>query len=596
MRTRSVHTKYLSALLAATLTGLGTPASVFAQSSAPGHLDLRVTASLLNQAATALKSGAPQSAAPQSAAPQSAAPPGGVQATPGPTRRLTIEEATKLALENNLGIQIARFDPQVDDLSVAQAKAAWVPSFTNTFQKNSTDLPNNSFLAGGIGGKTTQGSFSNSAGVQQNTPWGGYYNASWDGSRLTTNSTFSTFSPQLRSGLSLTVNQPLIRNFSIDSIRQQVLVSLKNREISDVALQQTIATTMRTVRNAYWNLAYATASLAVQRQSLELAQESLRNTRSRVEIGTTPPIDIVEAESEVATREESVIVAEAQIKTAEDTLRALVFNPGAPDFWTMTIEAVDLPPFQPVNVDIDGAVRNALEKRTDLQRTRKSLEVKDVQISYLRNQTLPDVSAQFDYGLSGLGGTQLLRESGVFGPGTGPVIGQTQRSFGSVLSDLFANRYPQWTASLNISYPLGTSQQEASLARARIQYNQVQTQLKNQQLQVSTQVREAGRQVQTNQKRVETTRAARGFAERRLEAEQRKFAAGTSTSFIVFQAQRDLAVARNNELKAVLDYNQSVVDLETVQEVPLTGAASATTGTGTTGATTTTGATNTAAR
>jgi outer membrane protein len=331
------------------------------------------------------------------------------------------------------------------------------------------------------------------------------------------------------------------------------------------------------VRNAYWNLAYTTASLAVQRQSLELAQQSLRDTRSRVEIGTTPPIDIVEAESEVATREEAVIVAEAAIKTAEDNLRALVFDPSAPDFWTMTIEAVDLPPFQPITVDTDSAVRNALQKRTDLLRQTKSLEVNDVNIRYLRNQTLPDVNAQFDYGLTGLGGLNLIRGPGPFGPGSGSVIDTVGRSYGATLGDLFANRYPQWTAQLNISYPIGASQQQANLARARIDYNQAQAQLKNQQLQVSTQVREAARQVQTNQKRVETTRAARSFGERRLEAEQRKFAAGTSTSFIVFQAQRDLALARNNELKAILDYNQSVVDLETVQEVPLAGGGATTT-------------------
>src|SRR6185503_10445718 len=270
-------------------------------------------------------------------------------------------------------------------------------------------------------------------------------------------------------------------------------------------------------------------------------------------------------------REEAVIVAEAAIKTAEDNLRALVFNPSTPDFWTMTIEAVDVPSFQPITVDTDAAVRNALDKRTDLLRQTKTLEVDDVQIRFLRNQTLPDVSAQFDYGLSGLGGLNLIRGPGPFGPGSGAVIDTVGRSFGAVLGDVFANRFPQWTASLNISYPIGTSQQEASLARARIEYSQAQTQLKNQQLQVATQVREAARQVQTNQKRVETTRAARSFAERRLEAEQRKFAAGTSTSFIVFQAQRDLALARNNELKAILDYNQSVVDLETVQEVPLSG-------------------------
>ena len=561
MRTRSVYARTLSGLLVAALTTLGMRVSVSAQAPPASHLDLRLTSTMLAQ-----------SAAPASQATQPAPQP---PDAPGETRRLTIDEAVRLALENNLGIQIARFDPRVQDQTVVQAKAAWIPSLQNKFQKNSQDSPNNSFLAGGLGGKTTNAAFTNSLGVTQQTPWGGLYSASWDGARSTTNSTFTTFSPQIRSGLSLSVQQPLIRNFSIDSLREQVLVSLKNREISEVDLRQTVATTMRTVRNAYWNLAYATASLSVQRESLELAQQSLRDTRARVEIGTTPPIDIVEAESEVATREEAVIVAEAQIKTAEDQLRALVFDPSAPDFWTMSIEAVEIPPFQPIDVDTDGAVRNALGKRTDLQRQEKNLEVNDVQIRYLKNQTLPDVNAQFDYGLSGLGGTQLVRGVGPFGPGSGTVIGQTDRGFGSVLGDLFNNRYPAWTASLNVSYPIGTSQQEANLARARIQYNQAQTQLKNQQLQVSTQVREAARQVQTNQKRVATTRAARSFAERRLEAEQRKFAAGTSTSFIVFQTQRDLSQARNNELKAILDYNQSVVDLETVQEVPLAGSGAA---------------------
>jgi len=558
MRKRFVFSGQLPGLAAlflmSALTIPGIPASVSAQTAPTARLDLRVSPALLPQATPGSQPGGAQAAAPE-------------------TRRLTIDEAVKLALENNLGIQIARYDPQVDDYSIVQAKAAWAPTFQNTFQKNSQDSPNNSFLAGGLGGKTTNSSFSNSTGVNQQTPWGGNYSVSWDASRLTTNSTFTTFSPQLRSGLSFSVQQPIVRNLDIDSVRQQVLVSLKNREISDVALRQTIATTMRTVRNAYWNLAYATASLGVQRQSLELAQESLRNTRSRVEIGTTPPIDIVEAESEVATREEAVIVAEAQIKTSEDNLRALIFDPASPGFWTMTIEAVDLPSFQAITIDPDTAVRNALERRTDLQRTAKSIEIDDVQIRFLRNQTLPDISAQFDYGLSGLGGLQLVRGVGPFGPGSGDVIGQNGRSFAATVGDLFANRYPAWTASLNVSYPIGTSPAEADLARARIEYNQAQTQLKSQRLQVSTQVREAARQVQTNQKRVETTRAARSFAERRLEAEQRKFQAGTSTSFIVFQAQRDLAQARNNELRAILDYAQSVVDLETVQEVPLNGGA-----------------------
>jgi outer membrane protein len=510
-------------------------------------------------------------------------------AVPGEqVRRLTVDEAVRLALENNLGIQIARLNPQIQDLAVALARTAWAPTGTSTVQSSSANTPNNSFLSG-AGTKTTNGRLGSNVGITQQTPWGGSYSVGWDSSRATTNNPFSNFSPQLNSSLSLDIKQPLLRNFNIDNLRQQILLSQKNREISDVDLQQTLVTTSRNVRDAYWDLAFANASLTVQQESLDLANQSLRETNSRIQIGTTPPIDAVEAEAEVATRDEALIVAQAQIDTAQDALRVLIFNQSSPDFWTTRIVPSDLPAFQPVRVDVDGAVRNALQMRTDLQEARKSLEANDVTIRYFRNQALPDVTASFDYGLAGLGGTQFTRGAGF----PGPIIGETQRGFGSVVGDLFRNQFPTWTLALNVSYPLGRSQQEASLARAQLQVSQAQTQLKNAELQVVTQVRTVARQVQTNQKRVESTRVSRGLNEQRLDAEQKKLAAGTSTNFLVFQAQRDLAQARNDELSAILDYNRSVVDLETIQQAPIAGG----TGTGAvtvTGVTTPAGATTTA--
>src|SRR4029450_11188430 len=133
--------------------------------------------------------------------------------------------------------------------------------------------------------------------------------------------------------------------------------------------------------------------------SLDLANESLRDTRARVEIGTTPPIDIVEAEAEVARRQEAVIVAEGQIGDAEDALRTLVFDPNSPDFWTMKIEPTELPPFAPVPGEVDGAVKSALSRRTDLEQTRKSIEAEDINLRFYRNQSLPDVNASLNYGL-----------------------------------------------------------------------------------------------------------------------------------------------------------------------------------------------------
>jgi outer membrane protein TolC len=492
------------------------------------------------------------------------------QQTPAPAapavRRLTIDEAVRLALDNNLGIRVARLDPQIEDLSVAVARAGWTPSFTSALEETNTDTPSTSFLSGGQS-KISDKRLAGNVSVQQALPWGGNYSLGWDSSRATTTNNFSNFSPQLRSSLSVHVQQPLLRNFGIDILRQQLLVSRTNRDISDVQLRQTLATTSRTVRRAYWDLAYAIASLQVQQQSLDLAQESLRNTRSRVEIGTTPPIDIVEAESEVATRQEAVIIAEADIETSQDTLRALIYDPAMPDFWTLRIEPSELPAFEPVPVDVNAAVRNALQRRTDLEQQRKNLQSSDINLRYFRNQTLPDVTASFDYGLTGLGGTRFLRTDGF----PGDIIGQTARGFGSVLGDLFGNQFPSWTLNLTIGYPIGGGSEEARLARARLEYGQSQTEIRSQELQVTSQVRNAARQVLTNQQRVQTTRVSRELAERRLDAEQKKFSAGTSTNFVVFQVQRDLAQSRNNELRAVLDYNRSIVDLETVQEAPIAG-------------------------
>jgi outer membrane protein TolC len=498
-------------------------------------------------------------------------------------RPLTIDEAVRLAIDNNLGIQIARFNPQVQDLSVALARSAWAPSFTTVVQGASTATPNSGFLSGATTGqnKTTTGRMLSNVGLLQQTPWGGSYSVGWDSTRSTTSNVFSSFSPQLQSSLSIGIRQPLLRNFTIDNLRLQVIQSEKDRDIADFQLQQSIATTSRAVRNAYWDLAYANASLAVQRQSLDLANESLRETNARIQIGTTPPIDAVEAQAEVAARQQNVIVAEAQIETAQDNLRALVFNQASPDFWTTTIVPTDLPAFEPTTVNVDAAVRNALLMRTDLLQARKSLESADINIKYFRNQTLPDVTATLDYGLTGLGGTPVARVNNFGIPVTTPA--GIARSFGSVLGDLFGNQYPSWTVGLSISYPLGHSPQEANLARAQLETTQAETQLKNAELQVVTQVRNVARQVVTGEKLVDSTRAARQLAEQRLDAEQKKLAAGTSTNFLVFQAQRDLASARNDELNAILSYSRAQTDFETVQVAPVLGANTTTVGTATSG-------------
>jgi outer membrane protein TolC len=486
-------------------------------------------------------------------------------------KRLSIDEALRLALEQNLGIQIQRLDPQIQDYGIAQARSFWSPQLTTNFSRQAQSQASTSALSGGAR-SIDNGTFATGVGVSQTLPWGTFYNANWNSARFTSTNLFNNFSPQISSNINVQVTQPLLRNFSMDTIRQQVANSKKLRELSDIQLDAVVLQTSRSVRNAYWDLSFAIDNLKAQQESLKLAQQSLSDNRKRVEIGTLAPIDIVQAQAEVASNEERVIVADAAIKRAQDNLRALILDPGAADFWTTVFEPTDAAPYQEQAIDVDAAVRNALDKRSDLRAAKNSIERSDIDIRFLRNQILPDVNALANYGAVGIGGTQ---QTGGFNPFTGqttPIV-NVNRSYGTALGDVFSSAYPQWNLGVQIAYPLGASTAHANLARARLEYQQAQTQLKNMQLQIATQIREAARNVNTNQKRVQSARASRELQEKKLEAEEKKQAAGMSTSFFVFQAQRDLAQARTAEIQAISDYNKSLVDFEAVQLAPVTGSA-----------------------
>ena len=483
----------------------------------------------------------------------------------GATMRLSADEAVRMALENNLGIQAERLSPEINTLNVSQARAAYAPVlFSNFLSRNSTQPPS-SFITGS-GSILTNESFSQNGGLQQNVPWGGgRYTFSIDGSKVTSSAIDSRYNPQLSSNLSAQYVQPLLRGFKTDSLRQQIDTSQNNQVIADIGLREQVTLTTQAVRNAYFDLIGAVEGYKVSMQSLQLAQESLKNNNTKVEVGTLAPIDIIEAEAEVASNEEAVINAEARIKTVEDRLRYLVLNPSQPDFWTVKLEPTDAPALTPIAIDVEGAITNALANRTDIARLKKQLDNVDVNVRFSENQRMPGLDVVANYNVIGYAGTQF-----VFGEGfPPPVVDQSVRSFSSALRDVFGQDFRTWSVALNFSYPLGTSQADAAVASGRLQRQQGAVSLRDLQLQVATAVRDAARQVDTNLKRVEATRKARDRAERRLAAEAKRMTVGLSTTFQLFQAQRDLARQRQQEVNAMIDYNRSIVGFEAIQIAPV---------------------------
>jgi outer membrane protein TolC len=485
----------------------------------------------------------------------------------GTVVELTLDDAVERALERNLELAVERLNPQTFDLSLARLRAVYRPTFQSTVGQQSRINPPSSTLNGGtvVDNDTT----TYNTGISQQIPYfGGNFSFSFNNNKQVSSNTFNNYNPAFNSTFSANYTQPLLRGMTIDNNRQQLRVTAISRDISETQLKGTVATTLANVRNAYWELLYATQAVEVARGSLTLAEKLVEDNRARVEVGTMAPLDVVQADAEAATRRQAVTTAEATLRTAELTLKRLIVNGTDDPLWRATITPVDRPTFRNEAIDVETAVRKALSERSDLEVARKTVQSNDITLKYSHNQTLPSLDANLQYGAVGLGGTQYQRSgSGVTSVITGTVPG----GYGDAWRTLTGRDYANWNASVTLSYPIGQSAAEASYARARIQRNQAAAQLRALELSIATEVTNAALQVESNLKRYEAATAARELAETRLSAEQSRFEVGLSTNFFVVQAQRDLATQQNSELRALLDYRRSLVDFERVQQSPAAG-------------------------
>jgi len=493
---------------------------------------------------------------------------------PGETVNLTLDEATARALERNLDIAVERLNPQTFDLNIARLRAAYRPTASSTIGELSRVQPPTSTLNGGQGGVENTTTTYNT-GLSQLVPWGGgSASFQFNNNRQVTSNNLVNYNPAYNNNFALTLTQPLLRGFLIDNNRQQLIVTALNRDASEIQLRGTIATTLANVRNAYWELVFAIQALDVARGSLDLASKLVADNRARVEVGALAPLDVVQAQAEEATRQQALAQADAQERTSALALKRLIVSGTDDPLWNAEINPVDRPTFMPEPLDVQGAVRRALDNRTDLQVARKTIESNDVTLRYMRNLTLPALDLTAMYGAAGLGGTQFLRTgSGVTSQITGTVPG----GYSDAWRTLTGQQFPTWNLAVNFSYPLGASAQDAQVARARVQVNQSAAQLRALELQVATDVTNAALQVQSGLTRYQAASVARDLAQQRLDAEQSRFDVGLSTNFLVVQAQRDLATAQNTELRALLDYRKALVDYERLQETPATRGAGVTT-------------------
>jgi outer membrane protein len=495
---------------------------------------------------------------------------------PGDTRpvvRLTLDDAVKFALDRNLNIVVARLNPEVNDISVQKIQSIYLPSLISTLSTQSTTTPATSTLSGGGGAAApvVAGLTTYNGGVSQSVPWGGgSFVVALNNNKSTTTSLNVLYNPTFNTNWSGTYTQPLLRNFRTDSTRQQIQVTKISRDISDVQLKSTIVNTLSNVREAYWNYVFAVQSVEVAQQSVDLAEQLVKDNQTRVEVGTMSPIDVITAQSQAATARQNLVVAQNTMRTSELALKTQIVSGTSDPNWNVNLDAIDRPEFQPAPIDLEAAIRRALSERTDLDAAKMNIQANDYTLKYLQDQLKPQADFVGTYGLAGLGGDQYVFGSTSTGSVNRQPTGTIPGGYTDALSTLFHTNYPRWTAQVNLSYPLGNSSQQASVARARIQVNQVQAQVKQIELQVATDVTNAVINVRSAVERVQAAQAARELAQKTMEAEQSKFEVGMSTNYNVVLTQRDLATAQNNELQAILNYRISLVELDRLQQTTLT--------------------------
>jgi len=479
-----------------------------------------------------------------------------------PAVPMTLDEAVRRAADSNLDIAVERLNPQTFDLTLAGLEAVYHPTATSRYGRTDNVRLPTSLLNPGAPNISTM---TYNVGATQLMRWGGGSLATtFNNSRQISSDVFSNFNPQFNSQLSFSYVQPLLRNFRIDSTRQQIKTTLISRETADLNLKARTVNTLAAVRNAYWDYAYSIQAVDVAQQSLTLAQKLLSDNRVRVEVGTMAPMDVVQAQAEEATRQQAVTTAVATMRTAELALKRLIVSGTSDPLWAQHIDPSDKADYQTVNVDLESAIRTALTQRTDLQVARNNMESNNVMLKSFNDQKLPAVDLTTSYGGAGLGGTsiQFDQPSGL----NRVKIGEIPGGYTDALHSLFNRNYPNWTMQVNVSYPIGGSSADASAARTKLLISQNEAQIRASELTVATEVTNAALQVQNNIEGLAAARAARELSQQRLDAEASRFEVGMSTNYQVVQAQRDLRDAQNSELRALLNYQKSLVEFDRVQQ------------------------------
>jgi outer membrane protein len=447
------------------------------------------------------------------------------------------------------------------------------PVLTGTLQEDRFHVLPTSPFSPASPQSTTTGNFA----YQQGFSWGTNLSVGFNNTRIATgNAPFTVLSPQLNSNFRFQMTQHLLQGFGLAANNRFISIAKNDRELSDVAFRLQVITTVNQIQTMYWDLVYAYENVRVQKESLAFAEKTLSDTKKQVEIGSLAPIEVVRAQSTVSQDQQGLTVALTNLQLEQllmknalsRTLRDQTLA-GAEVIPTSTMELPENEPIQPTQ-DLIG---EALRHRADLVESRIQLNTSEISNRAVRNSLLPTLDLFAYYGGSGLGGAQnpanlcqVPSQEFCATANPNPNLGQfspsPSTSYNSTLNQLVNSTASDKGVGLQLNIPLRNRAAQAVQIRSELEYQQAQMRLQQIENQISIEVRQAQFGVEQNRASVASAQAAVDFARQSLDAEQKKYQFGTSTTTAVLQTQSALATAESNLISAMAYYEKSRVELD----------------------------------
>jgi outer membrane protein TolC len=533
---------------------------------------------------------------------------------------LSLSDAVTLALENNLDLEIARFNLSIADTDILRTKSgaevrgvatglvqgtpgggvggfgsgasgggaggtsggaggagtgasglvestlgagapieSFDPQLTSTVTVEHASLPVSNTVLNGVIPSLQQHSTVANFNYFQGFGTGTSMAVEFNNSRLADNSFTSTLVPQVNSSFRFTLKQRLLSGFGVGPNLRFIRIARNNREISDVAFRAQVIATVSQIQNIYWDLVNAYEDVKVKERSLSLAQKTLEDDREQVRIGALASIEVTRAESEVSSRDQELLLAQNELQLQE----LLMKNAITRDLSDAGLASAAVVPTDRMNAPerepvtpVQDLLHDALAHRPELSEARIDLSNRDISRKSTSNALLPTLDLVGWYGTSGLAGLQNPANVDL------PAGSIPRSGFSNAFATLFRNDFPDYAVGVSINIPIRNRAAQADQIRSQLEFRQAELRLKQLENQIGIEVRNAQFALQQNRARVDTAKKARDLAQQTFEIEQKKFALGASNSYQVLQAQRDLTQAESNLVVAMSAYEKSHVELD----------------------------------